>query len=327
MTTPPITPGLVAIIITSYNRSHYLRLAIESALAQTYTNYHIIIVDDASPDNSAAVAHAYQARYPEKITVIAKEMRRGVLDSVNQAFAMCHEAAYIAFHPDDDLWLPHKLEKQITYFTQHPQVGIVCSNALLIDATGQPTGQSFAERSGRFDERDVTRRIFLIANFICAASVVVSHEALAYLGFHIPTPFHFMNDEYMWMVMSSAFAIHCIEEPLTLYRLSSGSVSETYLSRIHQEEWEIRLYAYKRWPRIRQVITAQELRDQLLFRAYQSAAAGLRARRLRAYVWFVRRAWQFRPQPTTARLMVAATLAAVSPQLVSTIRKWRGNHK
>lgn len=324
MTTPsPITPGLVAIIITSYNRSHYLRQALESVLAQTYTNYHIIIVDDASSDNSATVARDYQARYPEQITALCKETRLGLVDSVNQAFAHCHNAAYIAFHPDDDLWRPDKLEKQIVYFTQHPQVGIVCSNALLIDATGQPTGQSFAERSGSFDDQNITRRIFLSANFICAASVVVSHEALAYLGFRIPLPFHFMNDEYMWMVMSSAFAVHCIEEPLTRYRLSSGSVSATYLSRIHQEEWEIRFFAYERWPHVRRLITTQEVEDQLLIRAYQAAAAAFRARRWRAYRWFVRRAWQFRPRPATARLMMAATLSAVAPQLVATIRKWR----
>jgi len=321
-----VIPGLVKIIITSYNRSHYLKLAVASALAQTYANYHIIIVDDASPDDSGAVAREYMAHYPEKITAICKDKRLGPVDSINQAFALCHDAAYVAFHPDDDLWLPHKLQRQIACFAKQPELGLVCSDATLIDSEGRPTGRTFAERSGTFDKRNVAARILLSGNFICASSAVVSHEALALLGFHVPAKFRFMNDEYMWLIISSVFGVQYIAEPLTLYRVTSGAASAKYLHETHQEEFELLLYAYNHYPGIRSLTSAQQFEDRLMIMAMAYAQTNLRVGQFREYLWFVHRAWRFRPRRATVRLMAATTIDTVAPRLLRVIRQWQKHH-
>jgi glycosyltransferase involved in cell wall biosynthesis len=107
--------------ITSYNQRGYLIEAIESVLAQTLRPAEIVIIDDASTDDSAALIAGYAARYPDLIRPIRKEHNRGVVDTFNLGLDAAR-GDYISFLAGDDRWLPAKLEREAGRLTEpdHP---------------------------------------------------------------------------------------------------------------------------------------------------------------------------------------------------------------
>lgn len=112
---------LVSIICTNYNKGEWLREAIDSFLNQaTSFDYEIILVDDASSDQSPDIIRQYSARYPEKIRAFFNETNQGILKTW---IAICQEARgqYIARCDGDDFWTdPYKLQKQVDLLATRP---------------------------------------------------------------------------------------------------------------------------------------------------------------------------------------------------------------
>src|SRR5438093_5382562 len=110
---------LVSVVIPVYNGERYLVDAIQSVLDQTYRNFEVIVVDDGSTDESAAVAK----RFGEAIRYV-HQANGGVSKARNTGIAEAR-GAYLAFLDQDDLWLPEKLAVQVAYLDSHPEVGAV----------------------------------------------------------------------------------------------------------------------------------------------------------------------------------------------------------
>jgi glycosyltransferase involved in cell wall biosynthesis len=121
---------LVSAIIPTYNRAHFVSEAIDSVLAQTYTNFEIVVVNDGSADDTMHVLQAYGTR----IRVVNKP--NGGLTSARNRGIVESRGELIAFLDDDDKWLPHKLEKQVPEFAD-PDVCLVHTAGRFInEATG-----------------------------------------------------------------------------------------------------------------------------------------------------------------------------------------------
>ena len=108
----------VSVIIPTYNRWSMLREAVESVLAQTFTDFELIVVDDGSTDESEVKLH----RLGAPIRVI-RQPRRGVAAARNLGVSAAN-GRYLAFLDSDDLWLPEKLAAQTGFMEEHPEVGI-----------------------------------------------------------------------------------------------------------------------------------------------------------------------------------------------------------
>ena len=103
---------LVSIIMPSYNTEAYIAETIESVLAQSYENWELIIVDDCSRDNTDEVVRSYLSDY--RIHYLKNEENKGAAFSRNLALREA-KGKWIAFLDSDDLWMPKKLEKQISF--------------------------------------------------------------------------------------------------------------------------------------------------------------------------------------------------------------------
>lgn len=113
---------LISVVMSVYNTpEEYLRPAIESILNQTYTNFEFIIIDDGSTNNSVSIIESYD---DERIVLIKNSENIGVTKSRNKGLDICH-GEYMAVMDSDDISLPNRFEKQITYMSAHPNV-IVC---------------------------------------------------------------------------------------------------------------------------------------------------------------------------------------------------------
>ena len=106
--------SLVSAIIPTYNSVNYISEAINSVLNQTYKNCEIIVVDDGSTDNTRKTVENYIRKYPHKIKYFYQE-NKGPSAARNKGIKEAR-GNYIAFLDSDDLWLPDKLEKQISLF-------------------------------------------------------------------------------------------------------------------------------------------------------------------------------------------------------------------
>lgn len=103
--------GLVSIIMPSYNTAKYISDSIESVIAQTYTDWELIIVDDCSTDDSLDVIRSFNDK---RIVILQNEKNSGAAISRNYALREA-KGKWIAFLDSDDTWAPDKLEKQIKF--------------------------------------------------------------------------------------------------------------------------------------------------------------------------------------------------------------------
>jgi glycosyltransferase involved in cell wall biosynthesis len=122
---------VVSIIIPFLNPGHWLTDAIESVLAQTYTSFEIILIDDGSVEEDAAIALKYCRRFPGKVFYYMHEshVNKGLTASRNLGLAKAR-GALIAFLDADDCWMPAKLTEQLGLFETMPEVQMICEASL-----------------------------------------------------------------------------------------------------------------------------------------------------------------------------------------------------
>lgn len=117
---------LVSVIIIFLNGDPFLEEAIASVFAQTYENWELLLVDDGSTDDSTAITQHYAQQYPEKIRYLEHEGHQNRGMSASRNLGIRHaQGDYIGFLDADDIWLPQKLEQQLTCFASQPAVGMV----------------------------------------------------------------------------------------------------------------------------------------------------------------------------------------------------------
>ncbi len=125
----------ISVIMAIYNCASYLPDAIESILNQTYTDWELILCDDASTDQTYSIAEQYRNQYPDKIILIRNEVNRKLPYSLNR----CLEHAtgkYIARMDGDDKCFPERFEKQIAYLKAHPEMDLVGTAMQRFDESG-----------------------------------------------------------------------------------------------------------------------------------------------------------------------------------------------
>ena len=128
---------LVSIIMPSYNTAKFISETIESVLAQTYTNWELIIVDDCSTDNTDEVVKSFLS--DNRIKYIKNEKNSGAAISRNRALRES-KGKWIAFLDSDDLWMPEKLERQIA-FMEASGYHFSYTNYIEIDEESKPNGK------------------------------------------------------------------------------------------------------------------------------------------------------------------------------------------
>jgi glycosyltransferase involved in cell wall biosynthesis len=126
----PASPRVSCIIIF-LDEERFLGEAIDSVLAQTVSDWELILVDDGSTDRSEQVARSYVAAHPQRVRYITHPGRENRGMSAARNLGLRHaRGEYIAFLDGDDIWLPDKLAHQLSLFERHPQAGMVCGATL-----------------------------------------------------------------------------------------------------------------------------------------------------------------------------------------------------
>ena len=127
----PGVPGLVSVVIPTYNRATIVRAAINSVVGQSYPNVEVVVVDDGSRDDTRQVVESYgpPVRY-------LSQANSGVSAARNRGFAAAR-GEFIALLDSDDEFLPWKLEAQVRVLRAHPEVGMVWTDMAAVNENGE----------------------------------------------------------------------------------------------------------------------------------------------------------------------------------------------
>ena len=207
-------PDLVSVIIPTYNRTDYLREAVESVLAQTYPLIEILIIDDGSSDEGAVTKSALKqylstdTQLP-KVTYLYQE-NCGLVSAVNRGLGLA-QGEYIQRLDDDDRLLPEKIARSVEVFQACPVVGLVATGYYHIDATGR----RIRTRSPR--RCPDTKRLFnmLMGCISACAGVMVRSLVHQKVGAYRNIK---AQDYEMWIRVAKEFQIETIDLPLAEYR-------------------------------------------------------------------------------------------------------------
>ncbi|HEY7819812.1 MAG TPA: glycosyltransferase family A protein, partial [Vicinamibacteria bacterium] len=115
----------LTVVITCFNRERYIGAAIESVLASTFTDFELLVLDDASADGSVAVARSLSAR-DERIRVVVNESNLGDYGNRNRALELV-STRYLKYHDSDDLMYPHCLDMMVRLLEREPLAGFALS--------------------------------------------------------------------------------------------------------------------------------------------------------------------------------------------------------
>ncbi|MEX0300736.1 MAG: glycosyltransferase family 2 protein [Kordiimonas sp.] len=117
---PPVSPN-VTVVVCAYKIGERIRPTIEAILGQSYSSLRLLVIDDASGDNTVDVVNSFD---DERLTLVENDQNLGIIDARNKGLALA-DTEFIATCDHDDVWLPNKLEKQLAYMEQHQDCGLV----------------------------------------------------------------------------------------------------------------------------------------------------------------------------------------------------------
>jgi glycosyltransferase involved in cell wall biosynthesis len=195
---------LVSVIIPTYDARQYVCDAIDSALAQTYRDTEIIVVDDGSSD---ATGELLQHKYGNRIGYLYKE--NGGPASARNLGIRNSRGEFIAFLDADDLWLPEKLEKQLAVFDE---------DTLLVGCGENSLNDGSVER--------IDFETFAIKNRFANSGVVIRRAALEKVGmFDERQEFIAVEDWDMWLRLSKVGDVKLLHRNLITIRVTENSIS------------------------------------------------------------------------------------------------------
>ena len=198
----------VSVIIPTCNRAHLLPRALQSVLAQTFTDFEVLVIDDGLKDDTAPVVASYN---DPRLRYLPQPENRGVSAARNRGLREAR-GPFIAFLDDDDEWLPEKLARQVTLFRRSPpDVGLIYTGVENVLSDGRRRIQAATARG------DLSRTL-LVKNVLhgAASNGMMRRQIITEIGFfdeHISA----IEDYDYWLRLSRRYKIDCISEPLSRY--------------------------------------------------------------------------------------------------------------
>jgi len=215
--------------MSNYNHAHYIGNALEAILSQSYRPIEVIIIDDASTDNSVEIIQKF-VKQDSIVHLFRNERNAGSVENGKKLLQIA-KGEYIYAAAADDYVLPGFFEKSMSLLERYPQAGLCSTDCfLLIENTGEMTEGKIP----RFNEqRYVSPSEFvkyMRMHFhppIAFGSVIMKRAALIEAGGSIPE-LKWSSDLFVVLVIAFRYGICYIPEPLMIFRIREDSFSSGY---------------------------------------------------------------------------------------------------
>lgn len=208
----------LSVLVICYNQEQYIAQTIESIVSQEHNySYELIICDDASKDKTPEIIKSYYEKYPDIIKMVLREKNLGLIGNYYDGLSRL-TGEYIMVCAGDDYWLPGKVETQITYMDEHPDVGLCYGDAITVDTNGNQIGVKKGQINNTF-------KTLITSNYMMAASIC-QRKCMAdiYINQISPLQKNWLMEDYplvLWFSINSK--ISYISQQFTAYRLLEES--------------------------------------------------------------------------------------------------------
>ena len=213
----------ISVAFIVYNGANYMRTQIDSILAQSYKVDEIIVVEDASTDNTVEILNNYSKENPELFFIHHNEKNIGSYKSIEKAIKACTgDIIILADH--DDYWETHKVASIIKWFEENPKMDGLMSNGLLIDANGEINSKYSLWDSMCFPYENITdtENLKLYINTIenCATGAAMAfRNNLSFLEQPFPVIKYFIHDRWLSINLAEKNSLGILNKKLIRYRL------------------------------------------------------------------------------------------------------------
>jgi len=208
---------LVSVLLPVFNGERYLREAVDSVLAQGFTDVELLIVDDGSTDRSLEIARAYE-RSDRRVQVRTRE-NRGLVATLNELLAWA-QGEFVARMDADDVCLPDRLQRQVDFLRAHADVVCVGGDHVLIDEHGR----SLTTVRTLTDDVDIQREALRGTGTLCHPTVTMRTAAVRAMGGY-RAPYYPAEDLDLWLRLGEIGKLANLREPVLRYRVHAGSIS------------------------------------------------------------------------------------------------------
>ena len=231
----------VSVVVPLYNHAAFIAEALESILAQGRVVQEIIVLDDGSTDDSAAVVQALLAR--DRRLRLVRHANRGAHATINAAIALCG-GEMVAVLNSDDAWLPGRLTALVAALDADPAAGIACSALRFMDGAGASTDNPWYEAALAFHRDGAELGVALLnGNFVMTTSnLLIRRATLAAVG---PCAALRYGHDLDWLLRALALGQHLVrvDAPLLRYRThASNTIAEDHAG--VRAEWAMAAAAY-----------------------------------------------------------------------------------
>lgn len=238
MTDQPVP--LVSVVMATYNHGLYIRQAIESVVSQQRPfPVELIISDDASSDDTLAIARELAAKHPDLIRVVSSEQRLGIGGNFRRAYMQCR-GKYIAMLDSDDYWLSRdKLVRQVAFMESNPQCTLSFHNAVIWTEWNQTSRMKLPQIVPEFSGGS----LFLTRNPVTTMTTmfprVIDQRIIDIL------PGMDVQDMPLWVWLADQGSVRCLPDLFGVYRFHKKGtyVQANNLSRLQTKyEWFRRIH-------------------------------------------------------------------------------------
>lgn len=234
----------VSAILPTYNRADSFTRAVNSILAQTFTDFELILIDDASTDNTQEMASQLD---DSRIKYIRHDINKGGSAARNSGLKMA-SGKYIAFLDDDDLWIEKKLEIQVKKFEEvKDNVGLIYSGAEVFE----PDGKTVYRTHIPYIKGDV-KNLLLLGSLLCGIhTVLIKKECFEKVGF-FDESLKSCQDWDMWKRIADYYEFDYVPDVLAKTFLHNKQISSNFACLIpgRTRMIEKHLNEFKKHPKI-----------------------------------------------------------------------------
>jgi len=219
----------VSIIIPTYNRARLLRESLQSALAQTFSDFEIIVTDNSVDNEAEIIIHELQ---DSRITYVRNAENIGAVNNHNKALRLA-KGEYIYLFSDDDIMLPDNLQEKVTILDEQSSVGLVYSNVSLISEEGIVSDKlhwtnlnkewQIVTASPLMAKDTAYKLLFYETLFICMPTVMLRKSILDKNCIEFNNQLKYMIDWDIFLKMSMFSNFFFINKKLILYRFHGNN--------------------------------------------------------------------------------------------------------
>lgn len=238
-----MTPGLVSVVVASYNHAEFLDQRMQSLLAQTYPSIEILVIEDCSPDNSLEVLRRYEA--DPRVKLMLRERNGGWVTVSNQGIDVA-AGEYVLFANCDDACAPDMIERLVAAMESHPTAGIAFCRSLLVDADDKVIGDDFARREPAFRYRcaedtlvtgsEMSRFLFHSCVIPNLSAALMRRECFDRIG-NFTSAYRANGDWDFFFRVAGSYDFAYVAAPLNRFRQHETTIRSLLEGRITYEEF------------------------------------------------------------------------------------------